>query len=113
MSSVMLCILCFMYAGAFAGTNQVAPLNPEFLRHRGLSPEGLLIQTTAGAGRMPTGYVPSPLDLSHVKPPKMIAAAQTDRAAPSAYDLRSYGHVTPFGTRAIRYMLVFRSNGFS
>lgn len=95
MPSVMFCILCFMYAGAFAGTSQVAPMDPEFLQHRGLSPEGLLIQTATRAGRMPTGYVPSPLDLSHVKPPRTITAAETDSAAPSAYDLRSYGHVTP------------------
>lgn len=69
-----------------------APRNPEFLKYQQQRP--FAIQGARGEGRR-SGYRPSPLDLSHVKPPLRTAPQAMGRGAlPASFDLRDAG-VTP------------------
>jgi C1A family cysteine protease len=80
-------------AAVLPGGLQKAPLNPEFLEFmkeiKGGHPRALL--TPIGHA---LGYIPSPLDLSHLKKqpaPAALAAA----SLPASYDLRAYGRASP------------------
>jgi len=69
-----------------------APRNPEFLKYQQQRP--FAIQGVRGEARR-SGYRPSPLDLSHVKPPLRTAPQPMGRGVlPTSYDLRDAG-VTP------------------
>ena len=98
-------VFCISGSGAvFAETGRKAPLNPEFLEYR-RSASGIPdANTLAASSRMPTGWIPSPVDLSHVLPPTSMEDPGKDRVLPPSYDLRDYGYVTsvkdqnPYGT---------------
>ncbi|NLB84111.1 MAG: hypothetical protein GX791_07685, partial [Synergistaceae bacterium] len=74
-----------------------APLNPEFLEYQrqiGQKQAGSAILSGGDRGH-PLGYIPSPLDLSHVTPPKdLFQRDRGDAALPSKYDLRDYSALT-------------------
>jgi len=69
-----------------------APLNPEFLDY----PDNLMIgkatlQTAQGYG---LGYVPPPLDLSHLRGQRLLDV-HAAFSPPETYDLRTLGKLTP------------------
>lgn len=76
-----------------------APLNPAFLKYVEDAKAG---RTAAIQGDHPTGYVPSPLDLSHLA--GQATTARNKGVLPSTYDLRTLSRVTsvkdqnPYGT---------------
>ena len=75
-----------------------APINPAFLKHVEDAKAG---RTTTIQGDHPTGYVPSPVDLSHLSG---LISITSNRSLPALYDLRDEGLVTsvkdqnPYGT---------------
>lgn len=80
-----------------AGQNmQLAPVNPAFQDY----------VREVRAGRRPTrtasgralGFVPSPVDLSHLAAKGEVRAAR-DPSLPASYDLRALGKVTPVGNQ--------------
>jgi C1A family cysteine protease len=100
-------LLClFLFSGnSFAEILQKAPINPEFLEYQHQKIRGTSVQSEFVPKSRATGYVPSPLDLSHVTPPVFLSAAgNRDAVLPSSYDLRTSGHITgvrdqnPYGT---------------
>jgi len=76
-----------------------APLNPAFLKYVEEAKAG---RSAVIQGGHPTGYVPSPLDLSHLA--GQATTARDKGVLPTAYDLRTLGRVTsvkdqaPYGT---------------
>jgi len=103
--TVALLSLLLFSGNCFAEILQKAPVNPEFLEYQQQKIRGTLVQTEIFPKGRATGYVPSPLDLSHVTPPVFLSAAGSgDQALPYSYDLRTSGHITavrdqnPFGT---------------
>ena len=99
---VALCWVIGCAGGAFAG-GQSAPLSPEFLRWRGEAARGeaarVRDRTSDPVGERPTGYVPSPVDLSHLKGADysrtLNRRSNRGEALPASYDLREEGRVTP------------------
>jgi len=91
--------LCTVLLTAFFATAafavKTAPVNPDFLKYTASL-------QTKGSGH-PTGIRPSPLDLSHVAPPK-ISSLKSKTAFPSSFSLADSGYVTavrdqdPYGT---------------
>ncbi len=70
----------------------LAPLNPAFLEYlREL--QAPIVRSLAVDGHL-LGFIPSPLDLSHLAGQSMLPA-QKILAAPSFYDLRTQGKLTP------------------
>jgi C1A family cysteine protease len=69
---------------------EAAPLNPDFLRYIEASRKGQHRFFT-GDGH-PLGYIPSPVDLSHVKG---VVDSRVLTSYPSGYDLRDENRVTP------------------
>jgi C1A family cysteine protease len=76
-------------------TPTIAPLNPAFVKYMddraNGRPEGYVKFTSDGH---PLGFIPSTLDLSHLKG-KPGLAAQLGTSLPSNYDLRPLGRVSP------------------
>ncbi len=76
-----------------------APINPAFLKYVEEAKAG---RTATIQGDHPTGYVPSPLDMSHLA--GQATTARNKGVLPSTYDLRDYSRVTsvknqnPYGT---------------
>ncbi len=76
-----------------------APLNPAFLKYVEDAKAG---RTAVIQGGHPTGYVPSPLDLSHLS--GQATTARNKGVLPATYDLRTLSRVTsvknqnPYGT---------------
>ena len=98
-----LLLLLLFVGGAFA-FGRSAPLSPEFLRYREeLTRKGERRPGLKGAGPekdRPLGYVPSPVDLSHLAGADYSRFMKKNRFAdkgslPVAYDLRNEGRVTP------------------
>ncbi|MFC2594061.1 MAG: lectin like domain-containing protein, partial [Fretibacterium sp.] len=93
---VVLCWVIGCAGGAFAW-GQSAPLSPEFLRWREEAARGR--DRTSGPAERPTGYIPSPVDLSHLDGAdySRFLDRRSDRgdALPVSYDLRAEGRVTP------------------
>ena len=91
-------VLCpLLPAGAEVGSS--APLNPAFLKYL---EDRMAGRSSAIDSDHPTGHVPSPLDLSHLK--GVATTGRTRGVLPTAYDLRDEGRVTsvkdqdPYGT---------------
>ena len=106
LSSVLLSLLLAAQC-ACAGTMGMAPLNPEFLEYQRQIGQKAAGPTALSGGekKYPLGYIPSPLDLSHVTPPKdLFLRDRGDGALPSTYDLRDHSALTavrdqnPYGT---------------
>ncbi len=105
-SILALLLIFFCTQTALAGI-RLAPLNPEFLEYQrqiGQKPAGPT-PLSGGDRGYPLGYIPSPLDLSHVAPPKgLFQRDRGDSALPSNYDLRDHSASTavreqnPYGT---------------
>ena len=99
---VALCWVIGCAGGAFAW-GQSAPLSPEFLRWREEAARGG-DRTSGPAGERPTGYIPSPVDLSHLDGAdySRFLDRRSDRgeALPASYDLRAEGRVTPVRDQA-------------
>ena len=91
-------VLCPMLP-ALADEGGAAPLNPAFLKYL---EDRMAGRASAVDGDHPTGHVPSPLDLSHLK--GVATTGRTRGILPSEYDLRDEGRVTsvknqnPYGT---------------
>jgi C1A family cysteine protease len=97
-SGVKIFIVILTMAGLFClalpviAQESLAPLNPDFLEHfQTLQSFG--VQKMTGEG-YPLGFIPPPLDLSHLAGQPL---SQVNRlfAAPSFYDLRTLGKLTP------------------
>ena len=89
----------FSCAGGAFARGQSAPLSPEFLRWREGAARGR-DRASGPAGERPTGYVPSPVNLSHldgVDYSRFLGrrSARGDAALPASCDLRAEGRVTP------------------
>lgn len=68
---------------------RLAPVNPDFTKYLSdFKKRGVPKQTADGLG---LGYIPAPLDTSHLKGKKISKAA----VFPAAYDLRTAGKLTP------------------
>ena len=81
-----LAFVCLLAAGAFAqGAPGLAPVNPEF--------EAWQAGKSAGGGH---GYVPSPVDWSHLAP---YMAGKAD--PPASYNLRTLGFVTSVKNQSV------------
>ena len=80
-------------AGA-AGGGSLAPLNPEFVQYMQQKAEGLppLTSTPGGHG---LGYIPSPVDWSHLKAQRSLLGASMLQTFPASYDLRTLNKLTP------------------
>jgi len=85
-------IILLSFGVAQAGDFGTAPINPEFLQYvEQMEEEQDLL--TPSSSQYACGYVPSPLDFSHlVKPEPSLSASGT---FPARYDLRDLGYVTP------------------
>lgn len=95
---VVLCWVLGCAGGAFA-RGQSALLSPEFLHWREGAARGR-DRASGPAGERPTGYVPSPVDLSHLDGAdySRFLGRRSDRGdatLPVSYDLRAEGRVTP------------------
>ena len=87
---LLLCVLLLYPASGFAQVGGEAPLNPEFLTYR------QALESAENQGKAFYGYVPPPLDLSHLRGP--VFEGLRTAAYPSTYDLRNVGgqnYVTP------------------
>ncbi len=69
-----------------------APMNPAFVKYMDDVRAKRALPVTDDSEHS-TGYVPAPVDLSHVK--GRTAAARTGAPLPASYDLRTLGRVTP------------------
>ena len=78
-------------AGAPGGF--AAPVNPEYLQYREAVRRGTAVTRTEDGH--PLGYAPSPLDLSHIDPRKIVLPGVRLHALPESYDLRPLGLVSP------------------
>ena len=78
-------------AGAPGGF--AAPVNPEYLQYREAVRRGTVVTRTEDGH--PLGYAPSPLDLSHIDPRKIVLPGVRLHALPESYDLRPLGLVSP------------------
>lgn len=103
--TLLLVLVCSQTA--LAGMIQSAPLNPEFLEYQRQIGQKRTGPTALSGGekKYPLGYIPAPLDLSHVTPPKdLFLRDRGDGALPSTYDLRDHSALTavrdqnPYGT---------------
>lgn len=70
---------------------ELAPVNPVFLLYQEDANAGLL--ETAQWDEFGLGFIPSPMDWSHLKTSEIINPITTP-SAPVSYDLRTYGKVT-------------------
>ena len=89
---VLVSVGLFCFAFPVIAQESLAPLNPDFLEHfQRLQSPGA--QRMTGDG-YPLGFIPSPLNLSHLAEQSFF---QENRllAAPSFYDLRTLGKLTP------------------
>lgn len=95
----MLCLFAGMASAAGELQLKEAPLSPAFLAYReGLKQKDTLLPRGVNPGEKPKGYLPSPVDLSHLKNADYSAyfAINTRRGVfPERYDLREVGAVTP------------------
>ena len=92
-----LILLCFLVATAFAQNRPtLSPVDPEFEKYMQQARLKKAPPSTTGQ-EYPPGYIPSPLNMSHIKglsiikkePPRQLGAF------PSAYDLRAQSRLTP------------------
>jgi C1A family cysteine protease len=102
--AVLLAILVHTFSSvAFAtlpaGQGAFAPLNPEFLALQNMRSSS--VQSAFVDRNRLLGERPSPLDLSHVLPPKSAGIyARSNATLPSKYDLREHGVVLPIRDQA-------------
>ncbi len=82
----------FCFALPALAQESLAPLNPAFLEYL-REMQAPMVQSFAADGHL-LGFIPSPLDLSHLTGQSMLPA-QEILAAPSFYDLRTQGKLTP------------------
>ena len=80
-------------AGA-AGGGSLAPLNPEFAAYMKQKAKGLLPLTSTPGGHG-LGYIPSPVDWSHLKTQRTLLGASMLQTFPPSYDLRTLNKLTP------------------
>ena len=100
----MTVLFAFVFsAKALAAELQCAPLNEEFVTYVRDKNSGAKASSEDMLPRC--GYIPSPLDLSHVNPPAGVFMRRVGAGAlPPKYDLREYGKMTavrdqnPYGT---------------
>ncbi len=76
---------------AMAARLVAAPMNPAFVKYMDDIRSRRALPAT-GDSEHSTGYVPAPIDLSHLKG---RSAARTGAPLPASYDLRALGRVTP------------------
>ena len=74
----------------------MAPVNPDFLRFMQDIERGMVQKQEEVEGHG-LGYIPSPLDLSHLTEQMIFQASQMQESIslPSTYDLRTQGKLTP------------------
>ena len=75
----------------------LAPVNPAFLDYHQKTKVGVLQSEQTGDGQV-LGYIPSPLDLSHLKEQEeeqVLLQGRLPLGYPASYDLRTEGKLTP------------------
>ncbi|WP_292731516.1 lectin like domain-containing protein [Methanoculleus sp.] len=84
------------------GGISIAPLNPDYIEYQRTAEEAVL---TSSEDWHPSGLVPPPLDLSHIRASQSAPAVfSVQDTLPAVYDLRSQGRVSgvknqgPYGT---------------
>ncbi len=82
----------FCLASVVMAQESLAPLNPDFFEYAQRVQTFGVQETTTGGYRV--GFIPPPLDLSHLTGQPVFQARESV-AAPSSYDLRPLGKVTP------------------
>jgi len=90
--AVLALVMCVTFGsmGLSQSPPKMAPVSPAFERYLQAAHEGRSM-TGVGPGGHALGYIPSPVDLSH-----MAGTRVSDRDRfPSSYDLRTLGGVTP------------------
>ncbi|MCF7935444.1 MAG: SYNERG-CTERM sorting domain-containing protein [Synergistales bacterium] len=92
---IAMAVLLAVAAGAPAGAAELqsAPLNPDFEAYR----EQVQEAKRTGQILEPRGYVPHPVDFSHLAGKSFVprSARKQVNTAPAQYDLRSLGEVSP------------------
>lgn len=96
---VMLALVLLPAVAAAGDVPQLAPLNPAFLSYQAAGSLTARASVVPVAGQHATGYVPSPLDYSHLAAATAVSSVRssvvTATTLPAAYDLRTYNRVTP------------------
>lgn len=95
----VLALLLLPAVAAAVDVPQEAPLNPAFLSYQTGSSLTARASVVPVPGQRATGYIPSPLDYSHLAGATTTTAVRsaivTATTLPTAYDLRTYNRVTP------------------
>ena len=92
MSSVVMFLM--IAAPVYAG---LAPLNPDFINWK---KEQTKVRSSVSASSSSErfnryGYIPSPVDMSHLSYNLPVIPAEDDYDLPVSYDLRKFGRITP------------------
>ena len=75
----------------------LAPENPKFTKYKNRK---LVYQTTQSPNGHKSGFLPSPVDLSHLKHTSLADVyASASTSTPTSYDLRTLNRITPVKTR--------------
>lgn len=86
-----------LMTSAFASTpdgGSLAPMHPEFEAYMKQKVQGILPSTVTSDGHA-MGYIPSPVDWSHLKAQHAMLSVSVVQSAPSRYDLRTLNKLTP------------------
>ena len=92
MSSVVMFLM--IAAPVYAG---LAPLNPDFINWKKEQAKARSSVSASSSSEQFNryGYIPSPVDMSHLSYNLPVIAAEDDYDLPVSYDLRKFGRVTP------------------
>lgn len=92
MSSLVMFLL--ISAPVYAG---LAPLNPDFINwKKEQAKERFSVSASSSSERINQyGYIPSPVDMSHLSYNLPVIPAEDDYDLPVSYDLRNFGRITP------------------
>ncbi len=81
-----------------ATTPQLAPLNPTFVHYPNNGASGRIPKVAFTPQGHPLGFIPSPIDLSHLTGQSGLAdrvrTLSSSSSPPSSYDLRTYNEVS-------------------
>ncbi|TAN39348.1 MAG: hypothetical protein EPN25_11840 [Nitrospirae bacterium] len=100
LSLLLLCSVLFVPSVFADETIQLAPVNPAFQDFI-QSQQDVGVRLLKADGEFATGYIPPPVDLSHLTGQQIFQSAMTDSpfqilgVPPASYDLRTLGKLSP------------------